>query len=87
MRPTLLYFYGNGMCLNDAIEDFERYRRLGLNVLIPEYVGYGMSGGSPSERGCQATAETAYEYLVSTRGVPPSTDPGGGLVAGCRRGH
>lgn len=69
-RPTLLYFYGNGMCLSHSHEQFEQFRRLGLNVLIPEYVGYGMSGGSPSERGCQETADAAHDYLVKTRSVP-----------------
>ena len=47
--------------------------RLGLNVLIPDYVGYGMSAGSPSEKGCQATADAAYDYLVSTRQVDSKT--------------
>jgi len=70
-RPTMIYFYGNAMCLNDSTFDLEQFRRLGLNVLIPEYVGYGMSEGSPSEQGCQATALAAYDYLVSTRRVDP----------------
>ena len=82
LRPTLIYFYGNGMCLNYATEDFERYRRLGLNVLIPEYVGYGMSGGSPSERGCEGTADAVYDYLVSTRRIPPSRIVAGGWSLG-----
>ncbi len=69
-RPTLIDFYGNGMCLNDTIGKFEQYRRLGLNVIFPEYVGYGMSGGKPSEIGCRETAEAAYEYLLRTRKVP-----------------
>jgi fermentation-respiration switch protein FrsA (DUF1100 family) len=69
LRPTMIYFYGNAMCLNDAAFEFDQFRRLGLNVLIPEYVGYGMSEGRPSEEGCQATALAAYDYLVSTRGV------------------
>jgi fermentation-respiration switch protein FrsA (DUF1100 family) len=81
-RPTLIYFYGNAMCLKSASEDFERYRRLGLNVLIPEYVGYGMSGGSPSERGCQGTAEAAYDYLVAKRHIPPSRIVVGGWSLG-----
>ncbi len=81
-RPTLIYFYGNAMCLKYAMEDFDRFRRLGLNVLIPDYVGYGMSGGSPSERGCQATADAAYDYLVSKRGVPPSRIVAGGWSLG-----
>jgi fermentation-respiration switch protein FrsA (DUF1100 family) len=70
-RPNMIYFYGNAMCLNDAAFFLDQFRRLGLNVVIPEYVGYGMSTGSPSEHGCQATALAAYEYLVSTRGVDP----------------
>jgi uncharacterized protein len=69
---TLIYFYGNAMCLNDATGHFERFRRLGLNVIIPDYLGYGMSGGSASERGCQATSESVYDYLVATRGIKPS---------------
>ena len=71
-RPTLIYFYGNAMCLNDATGHFERFRRLGLNVIIPDYLGYGMSGGSASEGGCQATSEAVYDYLVATRGIKPS---------------
>jgi len=70
-RPTLLYFYGNGMCLNDTSEQFDHFRRLGANVLIPEYVGYGMSGGQPSETGCRATADAAYDHLHSRRDVDP----------------
>ncbi len=63
-------------------EQLEQFRRLGLNVLIPEYVGYGMSGGSPSERGCQGTADAAYEYLVKTRAVAPGSIVVGGWSLG-----
>ena len=70
-RPSMIYFYGNAMCLNDASFDLEQFQRLGLNVIIPEYVGYGMSSGSPSEKGCQATALAAYDDVVSTRRVDP----------------
>jgi len=70
-RPTMIYFYGNGDCLNEASFQLEQFRRLGLNVLIPEYIGYGMSSGSASEQGCQATALAAYDHVVSTRRVDP----------------
>lgn len=70
-RPTLLYFYGNAMCIRSAAEEFEAFRRLGVNVLIAEYLGYGMSEGSPSELGCRATAEAAYDYLRNVRRVDP----------------
>jgi fermentation-respiration switch protein FrsA (DUF1100 family) len=70
-RPAMVFFYGNGDCLNHVLSEFHRFRRLGFNVLIPDYVGYGMSGGSPSEKGCQATADAGYDHLVATRGVAP----------------
>jgi len=63
-RPTILYFYGNGMELSACVEQFQAFRRLGANVLIPEYVGYGLSSGRPSEEGCYATATAAYDWLA-----------------------
>jgi fermentation-respiration switch protein FrsA (DUF1100 family) len=68
-RPALIYFYGNAMCLAYCDGEFDRFRRLGLNVLIPEYAGYGLSGGKASEVGCRETAEAGFEYLRS-RGFP-----------------
>ncbi len=81
-RPALIYFYGNGMCLAYAELEFERFRRLGLNVIIPDYVGYGMSEGRPSEKGCEATADAVYDYLVSTRGFEPERIISGGWSMG-----
>lgn len=44
-RPTLLFFYGNSSCLSYSLVEFENFRRLGVNVMIPDYVGYGLSSG------------------------------------------
>ncbi|MGN6367164.1 MAG: alpha/beta hydrolase [Phycisphaerae bacterium] len=63
--PTLLWFYGNAMCMNDALPEFLLFRRLGCNVLLVDYTGYGMSGGEASEQGCYDAAETAYQYLLT----------------------
>ena len=70
-RPTILYFYGNAMCLNDTMFEFDHFRRLGLNVLIPEFVGYGMSGGKPSEAGCRDTADAAFAHLQERKDINP----------------
>jgi pimeloyl-ACP methyl ester carboxylesterase len=70
-RPTMIFFYGNAMCLKYAAVQLEEFRRLGVNVLIPEYVGYGMSSGIASENGCQATALAGYDYIVAERKVDP----------------
>jgi pimeloyl-ACP methyl ester carboxylesterase len=71
LRPTIVYFYGNAMCANTALDEFESFRRLGANVMIPDYLGYGMSGGRASETGCYATAEACYQHLITRRDIDP----------------
>ena len=80
-RPAFLYFYGNAMCVAYAEAEFERFRRLGLNVLIPDYLGFGLSGGKASEIGCRETALTSLEALRS-RGFPSSRIIVGGWSLG-----
>lgn len=78
-HPTILYFYGNGMCLADAAQwEFDQFRQLGANVCIVEYPGYGGSDGSPSEQGCYAAAEAAYMHLLTR----PEVDPQQIIVGG-----
>ena len=80
-RPALVFFYGNAMCMAYCAPLLERFRRLGLNVMIPDYLGYGMSGGEPSELGCRATAEACYQNLRN-RGFPPERILVGGWSLG-----
>jgi len=70
-RPTIIYFYGNGACMAYSTDVFEHFRRLGANVIIPDFEGYGMSGGKPSESGCYAAANAAYDYLLSRDDIDP----------------
>lgn len=77
-RPTLLYFYGNGTCLATSLPQFELFRRAGANVLIAEYVGYGLSTGKATETGCYETADAAYDYLCTR----PDVDAHRIVVAG-----
>jgi pimeloyl-ACP methyl ester carboxylesterase len=72
-RPTILFFYGNGDSLRATSRYlFDEFRRLGANVCIPEYVGYGMSTGEAGEQACYATADAAYDYLLGRSDVDPS---------------
>jgi hypothetical protein len=72
-RPTVLFFYGNGHYLaNHHLEHlFDALRRIGVNVMIPEYVGYGLSSGEACEAGCYATADADYQHLLSRADVDP----------------
>jgi fermentation-respiration switch protein FrsA (DUF1100 family) len=69
-RPHLLYFYGNAMSLRDATWEFDFFRTCGCNVWIPDYAGYGASGGTASEEECRDTADTVYSYLRTKLNVP-----------------
>jgi len=69
--PTILYFYGNAMCLKDALGEFQQFRKLGANVLAVEYAGFGMSGGEAGEQGCYAAAEAGYQHLLQRTDINP----------------
>lgn len=62
-RPTLLFFYGKGSSIAGGRDLFQSFRHLDANVLMPDYVGFGQSGGQESETNCFATAQAAYHYL------------------------
>jgi fermentation-respiration switch protein FrsA (DUF1100 family) len=70
-RPTILYFYGNGGAIAWSMIEFDRFRRLDANVLIPDFVGFGMSSGKPSEVNLYATADAAYDYLIHRNDIDP----------------
>jgi pimeloyl-ACP methyl ester carboxylesterase len=63
--PTVIYFYGNGQCLAHALDQAELFRRCGANVLLADYLGYGLSEGQPSESNCYAVAEALYQYALT----------------------
>lgn len=68
-RPTVLYFYGNAQCIATALSQIETLRRCGANVLVADYLGYGLSEGKPSEAGCYAAATALYDYAMSSKDI------------------
>jgi uncharacterized protein len=67
--PTVIFFYGNGSCAAYMAEEFWRLRQMGANVIMPDYPGYGMSGGKPSEGGFYAAADATYDYVAHRPGI------------------
>jgi alpha-beta hydrolase superfamily lysophospholipase len=69
---VLLYLHGNGGNISNNLRRAKRYHRLGFSVLLIEYRGYGRSGGDfPSEKSVYQDAQTAWDYLVNNRQIPP----------------
>ena len=66
---VLLFFHGNAGNMSHRWESVEIFHRLGLNVFIFDYRGYGQSDGKPSESGLYADARAAWQYLTKTKGI------------------
>ncbi len=68
---VLLFFHGNAGNISHRRESIEIFHRLGLNVLIIDYRGYGQSKGKPSEQGLYRDATAAWHYLTEQKGFKP----------------
>jgi len=70
-RGTLLFFHGNAGNISHRLESIAIFNRLGLDVLIVDYRGYGQSTGETSEEGTYRDAQAAWNYLLDVQGVAP----------------
>lgn len=64
-RYTVLFAHGNAGNISHRLDKLRAFNRLGYNVLIFDYRGYGRSQGRPSEPGLYMDVQAAYEYLLS----------------------
>jgi len=69
---VILFCHGNGGNISHRLESIQIFHRLGLDVFIFDYRGYGRSEGKPSEIGTYRDAEAAWRYLVEERQVSPN---------------
>jgi pimeloyl-ACP methyl ester carboxylesterase len=68
----LLYLHGSALNIGANISHARRFKNLGFSVLLISYRGYGHSDGNfPTEAQVYADAETAWNYLVKSRGIRP----------------
>ena len=92
-RGVILFCHGNAGNISHRLDSIQIFHRLGLDVLIFDYRGYGQSEGKPSEIGTYLDAEAAWQYLVKERQVMPDKiivfgrSLGGAVVAHQARTH
>src|SRR5713101_2542028 len=72
-RGAVLFFHGNAGNVSHRLDYLRMFRELGFSVLIFDYRGFGKSSGEPSETGTYQDAEAAWNYLVETRRIAPSS--------------
>jgi len=73
--PSLLYFHGNGEVVFDYDEIAILYNRIGINLFVADYRGYGQSGGRPSFASTIADAHVVFEYFRDTLKASGYTGP------------
>lgn len=81
--PVALFFHGNGENLETMrwAGLFAGLDRLGVAYLAVDYPGYGRSGGSPSEEGLAAAADTALAWARQRHPARPAVACGWSLGA------
>ena len=63
---AMLYCHGNAGNVSARGEHLAAWQAwMDTAVLIFDYPGYGRSGGRPSEAGCYAAADAAYDWLTA----------------------
>jgi pimeloyl-ACP methyl ester carboxylesterase len=70
-QPVLLFFHGNAGNVSHRLESILQFHRLGLQVFIIDYRGYGHSEGQTTETGTYLDAEAAWQYLVTQKNFEP----------------
>jgi fermentation-respiration switch protein FrsA (DUF1100 family) len=69
---TILYLHGTAGNISHNLPRIEGLLQLGFSVLAIDYRGYGQSeGSSPSELQLYQDSQSAWEYLLQSRAVPP----------------
>lgn len=68
---AILFFYGNRLSMAECRPVIDALVQPGVIVAVPDYIGYGVSPGRPSEKDCYETADVAYNYLVNQEGMAP----------------
>ncbi len=66
---TVLFCHGNAGNISHRIELIDMFHKLGLNVFIFDYRGYGRSQGSPGEEGLHSDAYAAYKFLLDNQNI------------------
>ena len=71
-RGVILFCHGNAGNISHRLDSIQIFHRLGLDVFIFDYRGYGQSQGKPTESGTYQDADAAWRYLIEERQVTPT---------------
>ena len=71
-RLSVLFCHGNAGNIAHRLETLALFNTLGVNVLIFDYAGFGLSEGKASEDQTYRDADAAWRFLIETKGAHSS---------------
>ena len=66
-KLSLLFFHGNGEIVSDYDNLAENFSKLGVELIIADFRGYGKSTGTPTLRGTLLDAHLIFDYLKNEK--------------------
>ena len=66
-KISLLFFHGNGEIVSDYDNLAEHFSKLGVELIIADFRGYGKSTGTPTLRGTLLDAHLIFDYLKNEK--------------------
>ena len=70
-RKAILRCHGNAENMVQTLWAVGELCAEGYTVAAIDYPGYGLSDGSPNEKGCYRNVHRLYDWLIETRGFKP----------------
>ena len=61
--PNILFFHGNGEIAREYDDIASYYNEYGINLIVSDYRGYGLSSGSPSKDNIHLDSIKVYDYF------------------------
>lgn len=61
--PGILFFHGNGEIADDYDDIGPLFNRMGINFMVVDYRGYGLSDGSPTVSAMMGDAYRIFDFL------------------------
>ena len=68
-KLTVLFCHGNAGNMAHRLDTINFFNELGLNCLVFDYRGYGLSEGKPSEQGTYLDAQAAWQWLTEKKNI------------------
>ncbi|MBN1336174.1 MAG: alpha/beta hydrolase [Deltaproteobacteria bacterium] len=69
--PLVVFAHGNAEVIEEWTDEMAPYRAWGVSLLLPEYRGYGRSGGRPSQEGITEDLVAFLDRALARPDVDP----------------